>query len=101
MTIPSWARVGAKVVCVDAAKWRRTLPLTTGRIYTIRHIGECPISGVGVYLEEIANDCNGFGEEYGYRLDRFRPLVDENIEATLFRSKGLHNRSPRKVGVDA
>lgn len=86
MTIPSWCRVGAKLICVDAAPlvdlFGRTFEckLEKGRTYTVA--ASDVLEGVfrsveaiypAVMLEEVANPKgSGF-----YALTRFRPLVTE------------------------
>lgn len=84
--IPSWATVGAKVVCVDAA-WSSdppfASPLRKGAIYTIESayiwhaaIGAEPV----IRLVEVDNPIiSGFG----YLVDRFRPLVIRSHEQDM------------------
>ena len=95
--IPSWARVGAKVVCV--ATWRRQTEYheqgpVSGEIYTIREVGALHLHEPGVVcvrLVEIKNRCLKYrdmpaGWEPAFRLSRFRPLITiEDDIATHFR----------------
>ena len=109
--LPAWARVGAKVVCVNAAvrpeqsgpKWTGGLDgLVVGELYTIRAVGLPTHSGdIGVYLTEIRRGVDCFlGVEAPYDLSRFRPLVedksDNEIEAQIYHKKGLHQSVTRK-----
>lgn len=109
----SWAKVGAKCVCVDDAI--RPPPnrmvefiggldgLTEGRIYTIREIYIDPYSDeVQVCLNEIwrpTHPDENFGRESGYSIDRFRPLITRTQEqdVALFR----HNLNSAPQGVEA
>jgi hypothetical protein len=92
--LPSWARVGQKVVCVDdyphplkdmngvfrpPQTWNINLPIK-GEIYTISGI----LKG-GFYLKELGT---GYihpetKEEFGFRASRFRPLTSKTIEDDL------------------
>ena len=94
--IPSWARVGARVVCVDATElagpgaWT---PLEQNAVYTIRSIDN--VMGVGVRLREVVRP-EWFGWEPTYLIRRFRPLVDDEAQerdVALFR-KLLTTRQP-------
>ena len=81
--IPSWARVGAKVVCVDASlapgmRWFDNEAPVEGEVYTITDVGyDHEVRKVTVYLAEI---CRGpthvlfYGRDLGYWLGRFRPV---------------------------
>lgn len=99
MTIPSWARKGARVVCIKRNAWTpeghnqfsEGVPQFRG-IYTIRKV---VVLGVGDYLalEEIEG-------MHCFRIDRFRPLVDDandsEIEAQIYRKKVHQNGAPVK-----
>lgn len=88
--IPSWARKGAKVVCVnDAAfpeqigpEWMSDTGLREGAIYTIRGLSPCWSGQTGVLLAEVVYPVDGrLGAEPGYRISRFRPLIEPKTEA--------------------
>lgn len=91
--IPSWARVGAKVVCVDNDENAYLLPqyvglyadgldgLALGAVYTIREIGSDGYHSAGVRLEEIVRSINSSGLESTYNFARFRPAVPPKTEA--------------------
>lgn len=93
--IPSWARVGAKVVCVQGSQprpnstydLRSTMPIV-GEVYTLRHVMATP-KGAGVWLEEIVNPignpAKGWNGETGFHLSCFRPVktIEDDI-ATHF-----------------
>lgn len=70
--------VGQRVVCIDASEmWAGILPLEEGRVYTIRYVGQDSAGEWGFYLEEIKNVVDSsVGYEWGYRITRFRPVVD-------------------------
>lgn len=103
MDLPSWARVGAKVVCVDNAPhpgtgWPDNDQPEIGTVYTIVSFGVNPIGEAALYLAEI---CRGprtvahYGYDTGYALRRFRPLVDQQTDiATHF---AHHLKQPEKV----
>ena len=86
--------VGQKVVCINddgmlghklAAKVS-SLPVR-GSIYTVRdvvspdEISPC----LGLLLEEIIGEIHpGWHEEYGFRSDRFRPIVERKTDISIF-----------------
>ncbi len=89
--IPSWVKVGAKVICVDArsgifvpanASFRPDLGgLRRGEIYTIREVGICPNwNRQSVWLEEIHRP-EDVGGESGFAIERFRPVktIEDDI----------------------
>ena len=107
--IPSWARVGAKVVCVDNGPIRvgclvhePDVKPHIGVVYTIR---KCFVDADGepvVFLREIRRPRSlrwgrWFLRETPYLAVRFRPVVSDETEATIFR----HLRQPRKIEVEA
>lgn len=104
--LPPWARKGALVVCRDAGPRRDAdvgapspLGLTEGSIYTLRDVASRLDGKNGCRLVE-------FGPtNYGFLLDRFRPLVDDandsEVEAELFRKRIHQNAAPRKVSERA
>jgi hypothetical protein len=96
--VPSWARVGAKVVCINADGFRVSQPLLLGATYTIRRVREGLAKDgwvPGLELVEVTNNVNPFSRnEHGYRLTRFRPLVDDEAQerdAAMFRKLLTHN----------
>lgn len=97
----AWAKPGVKCICIDDS-WGRTgsgkEPLINrGHIYTVANV-----NGPWLRIVEVRNS---FGDPAGYRIDRFRPLVedsdDEEIEARIYRSKreNKHIKSPRETEV--
>jgi hypothetical protein len=97
MTIPSWCRKGAKVVCIKRDAWKpvngapkpcgETDP-TYGQALTIR---EVEVSGAYVILRfaEIVNPplrfAGGHRRECGYLVGNFRPVVSQKDDlATHF-----------------
>jgi hypothetical protein len=82
MSIPAWARVGAKVVCVDAHAG-----ILLNEVYTLR---SCRIvdgwwgTEALVTLIEVVNPIDEDGE---YFLSRFRPLITQKDDLdTHFRA---------------
>lgn len=100
--IPSWAKVGALVVCKDAGPRADAdvgapapLGLTEGSIYTLRDVAHRFDGKIGCRLVE-------FGPtNYGFLLNRFAPLVDDandaETEREIYRKKVHQNAAPRKV----
>ncbi len=88
---------GDRVLCIDAAPVPAVVrhffkeQLEPGRVYTVRAVCiSLPGSGNpgnGLYLEEIINDCNDDGIEYGW-LDRRFIKIDPRY--TL----------PERIGVE-
>jgi hypothetical protein len=79
MSIPSWARPGVKVVCIDGAggsdvtigRWAPQV----GSVYTVRgyYVGPCWDQ---IYLAEYRHPkTHPDGCEIGWRASNFRPLV--------------------------
>ena len=114
MTIPSWCRVGQRVVCITAFK--NSLPVSgvaslpvVGATYTIREAREWP-TGCDILLVEMKNppvDTRYGIVERGFLVERFRPLVDDKsdneIECRLYHKhkRDQSVKSPRKTGVSA
>ncbi len=102
MTDSDWARPGVKCVCVDGSRPMAsvlpdmppmevggTFPVA-GQIYTIEsvvwHVSGLPWveDFLGVHLMEINRPPGRMtGEVVPYRIERFRPLVDDNQERDL------------------
>lgn len=84
--IPSWARVGAKVVCVDNAFHGGLLPvLQVGAVYEIFRV--VPLSGLhrGPYARDrvgcaLVGIHNPYMRDGSFALSRFRPLVTRTQE---------------------
>jgi hypothetical protein len=98
--IPSWCRVGAKVVCVTEAANLSPgeAQLVVGSVYTIRSVERDEVS-FGFILDEIKNPPIPYsdGMECFYDWHRFRPLVtiEDDLEAHF-----LHHLDVREpVGV--
>jgi len=91
-SLPSWARKGVKVVCVDADvgsvptgkrayRYDPDWCLEAGSTYVIRRafIDE-PTSEPCVWLEEITRAIDAAGYEAPFHVSRFRPLVSTKTE---------------------
>jgi hypothetical protein len=94
--VPSWARRGAKVVCVNPSG---TPWLKKDAVYTV-----CGISSSGgtsfLVISELPPECRN-----GWYIWRFRPLVDDSDEAiqrdvALF-TEHLRQHSTTREGADA
>lgn len=93
MTIPSWARVGARIVCVET--WRsvpgygtgREIGPISGKVYTIRDVGEIHPrypGTINVTVEEIRNEIVNYRSgryEVSFGIYRFRPLTTTKTQA--------------------
>lgn len=90
MTIPSWAVPGAKVVCVKATPWvaANYNAMNEDGVYRRPRFGDvvtiCAVVSLpdGYWLTFIEHD-----ELDAFAVRHFRPVVADDIEATLFRSK--------------
>jgi len=106
--IPSWAHVGAKMVCVcsDWTEAERQLysnvafPAENG-VYTIREVTATYTPGeIGVRLVEISNPvilwADGVGEP-AFAVERFRPLITIEDDIATHFSALLNVREPEGV----
>lgn len=111
--LPSWARKGMKVVCVDdyadrftfaGPTWTGSIDgLTAGRVYTIRAVFFDALGGACLRLVEIrrlpggSNSIYFPGVEAGFALQRFRPAVDETaLQKDVAYFKDLINQPVRE-----
>ncbi len=93
---PSWAKPGAKVVCVDAGRFVGKnitvkyppdhVLLVEGEIYTIRDVIAHEHEHIlGVRVEEIARHIlRDDSYEQPWALYRFRPVVEQKDDIALF-----------------
>jgi len=88
--IPSWARVGAKVMCVDGATDPHGNAVVAGETYTISRTDSDGVTGYVSLVEDRDQDC-------GWYVSRFRPLI------TLEHDMAVHFERLLDVpeGVDA
>lgn len=100
--IPSWARIGQKVVCVDdadslgrfynatgASHWVSVL--RKGEVYTICGFEPHPFwDGLCVQIAEEP-------EKHAYALRRFRPLVSQADDIATHFAHHLDTRAPELV----
>lgn len=87
--IPSWARVGAKVVCVDNSYHgqgvNRGLRPDMRSICTISEIIPCIWGGGYAFVvPEFPNFCPVSGYDLGWKSSRFRPLITQQDDISLF-----------------
>jgi len=101
--LSSWARVGAKCVCVDGSARvgsRRNLPVE-GKTYTVASVEWCVWlgghSGIGVHIAEIDRPPHSSGKVYPWGLDRFRPLVTKTQDQDVAMFKSLLTPAPELV----
>ena len=73
MSIPSWARKGARVVCVDFSPGGggEPCPMKKGVVYTVA--GVETVLG-GLLLEEV--EFHWYGRSLPFGIERFRPAVE-------------------------
>lgn len=103
MTIPSWARRGAKVVCwrcpTDGVRVAFADNPTVGAIYTLDRV-DIGLNGIAAASLMEMNCILPDGEEFGYELAAFRPLVDDTndneIEAQIYHKRVRQNGAPVK-----
>jgi hypothetical protein len=90
MNIPSWARVGAKVVCVHPANpiFGDMWPLREGAVYTVTGVVPesyqstgCPTPGPVALL--LAGVVNPSSHARAFNIGRFRPLITRSLEDDL------------------
>lgn len=102
--IPSWARVGAKVVCIKHA----TNPITLAHphpikdcIYTIRKVVTNDAGSFGLLLREIVLATWTIGSRFepGFVIEGFRPLVTRSQDQDVAQFRKLLAHQPE--GVDA
>lgn len=79
----SWAKVGAKCVCIDARweSWHSACPLRVGAVYTVVAVGRAapnagPFAGEcdTVTLAEVSNPTSYIHGD-GFAVARFRPVI--------------------------
>ena len=83
-------KIGQKVVCIDASSITDVTKLIEGKIYTVRGF-TCKCC-TGIYVSEVINSvdlcacfgCRGYWvHEFGYKIERFRPVQYDNISSEL------------------
>jgi hypothetical protein len=89
-SLPSWARVGQKVVCVipmveKDVSWEPIKPIAEETVLTIRKVWT---NGAiwGFYFREVRNPVTQTSEGYlerGYPIQHFKPLISKTIEDDL------------------
>jgi hypothetical protein len=101
--VPSWARKGMKVVCINDQRLEssevHTGLLVVGSVYTIGDAYHHRSGRIGLFINEL--QARHAGRLVCYDIRRFRPLVDDEAQerdAAMFR-KLLTTRQPE--GIDA
>ena len=97
----SWAKVGAKCICVDDRSGVYMTPkhiqtgvrVVRGEIYTIREVVCSSVHGGTLIKLEGVPDRSGFADE-GYTIKRFRPLVTKTIEQDVQMFKRIAETAP-------
>lgn len=111
MTVPSWARVGAKVICVNveilphqkASTYRRSSldQLKVGATYTISGIGHASTGRPGLWLAEASCTWKWKdGREAGFDMTRFRPIVTRTQEQDVRTIKSMLRDMPAESRLD-
>lgn len=105
-SIPSWARVGASVYVIDGKVLPGTISLNPhppeGTVVKIAgHAESDPYKrGPGLIIAGYPNVSFVYGVEMGWRIARFRPLVEDSdelgIETQLYRAKGRKSKAPAR-----
>lgn len=105
--LPSWAVPGRKVVCVDASEHYAGNPefrdgldgLTKGQIYTIRGVYFRETTGrYCIRVSEIFGRYDARGEDVGFAIVRFRPVITLEDDMLTFRS--LLNTVPTTLTLE-
>jgi len=95
----SWAKVGARVVCVDAGPSANTgLPvnLVVGRIYTIVRTTPVGVNGLkGVVVVEARAPSERYG--FGFAVNRFRPIVTKTQKQDVEMFLSLLSDNPQST----
>lgn len=97
----SWAKVGAKCVCIDASGrdgvWLDGEAPIEGNTYTVRR-AFVDSSGNFVIdfleLKRATNSILWLGYDTGYFVDRFRPIVTRSIEQDVQMFKRIAETAP-------
>ncbi len=96
----SWANVGAKCVCINDDSMSFWAPgysvsgkflVRKGQTYTIRSVEITPDGKVGIKLVGVQDRSR---LDYGYAVERFRPLVVRTQEQDVEMFKRLVDRVP-------
>ena len=105
--IPSWARVGAKVVCVDngphqsSTGWAEDDDIpSVGGVYTVSNVFTDPYRDVVFHLAELRRGYMSkreWGYDTGYGVWRFRPLVSQSDDIATHFAHLLDTRAPETV----
>lgn len=112
----AWAQVGAKVVCINADPYTHRhliegagfkpnliagFPLVKGETYTIESVVAHPVlAATCIRLVEVASrGSSAIGDDPGYIISRFRPLVTKTLEQDL--AIFLPLLTDLRVGTDA
>jgi hypothetical protein len=109
MSVPSWCRVGQRVVCIRD-DWDRGYGEVTpleGETYTIRSV-EVDEGHVWFKLVEIVNTPRPYSQgvyETDWDYENFRPVVDDKsdneIESRLYHERRQHHKAPARKVVSA
>lgn len=102
----SWAKVGMKVVCVDAGGlgvWQNDAP-TEGKIYTISRVFTPLETGsLSFEFNELKRSVRSridVGFHCGYKASRFRPLVTKTQSEDVAMFKRIANNAPSMEEVE-
>lgn len=101
---PPWVRPGVKVVCVSRTRLHLSIikeydleDAVVGQVYTIRDT-MVRFGQVGILLAEIRNNSvPGDSIEWGFSVERFRPLITRTQEQDLEQFIPLLETKPHEV----
>lgn len=101
MDIPSWARVGASVICVNVectsgATWFGEAP-TLHAIYQISRVWFDPEGDIVMEFVELKRSRDVELGDIGYYIERFRPLVTRSQEQDVAAIKKLLTDMPEEI----
>jgi hypothetical protein len=107
MSIPAWARVGAKVVCVNAGRFNAWhLPMDAdervveGEVYTISRAMIDDDGDAILHLVEVRRNAasrRALGPDVGYWAARFRPLITQSDDISAHFQQFLSNTEREEV----
>jgi hypothetical protein len=101
----SWAKVGAKCVCVDAKQTLGPDVLIEGAVYEIAAVFSARINsvrrGYGEHLLlALVGESNPYSLNGGWMPERFRPLITQEDDVRLIKSLLLEDAGLVPAGVE-
>lgn len=96
MSIPSWAKVGAKVVCVDGEDTSGAL--LSGVVYTVDGISG---DRYGVFLHIEAARLNDATDGNAWLVSRFRPVSERTAKDDISEHFAVYLKTPVRTSIRA